>query len=244
MGPRRWLAFFEQEADRYLDNGFTRNTVAEVDFILRELGLRPGESVLDVGCGTGRHSIELARRGILPTGIDQSEDMLRVARRLAKEAGLAVDLVRGEASTTRLDRLFDHAICLCEGAFSLLELEDNPVQYHAAILANIHSMLKPGGMFLLTALNALRLVREHTDADVESGHFDVMRTAHVESMPVKDGAVVEVIEKGFMPAELTALLEQAGFDVRGIWGGTAGAWNKGPVRLDEIEIMALAQKHV
>ncbi len=239
---RKWLAFFEQEAARYLDNDFTRNTVVEVDFMVREMDLRPGQEILDVGCGTGRHSLELARRGFRPTGIDQSEDMLAVARRLAAAERLAVELFRGEASSTRLGRQFDHAICICEGAFSLLELEDNPVRYHLGILANIHGMLRPGGMFLLTALNALRMVREHTDADVASGHFDPVATSHREAMPTAGGRAVQVVEKGFMPAELRGLLEEAGFEARSIWSGTAGGWNKRPPLLDEIELMALAQR--
>jgi len=242
VSRRQWEVFFEAEAPRYLDNAFTRNTVAEVDFIVRELGVRPGQTILDVGCGTGRHSIELARRGFRPTGVDQSEDMLRVARGLAREAGVAVELVRGEASTTRLDRRFDHAICLCEGAFSLLEVGEEPIRFHAGILANIRAMLAPGGGFLLTALSALRMIRGHTDEDVSSGHFDPMSASHREDMPGPDGSMVPLVEKGFMPSELRRLLGEAGFEVVSIWGGTAGSWNKQPLRLDEFEIMALARR--
>jgi 2-polyprenyl-3-methyl-5-hydroxy-6-metoxy-1,4-benzoquinol methylase len=242
MAAREWQRFFKVEAPRYLGNSFTKNTVAEVDFILRELDVKPGQCILDVGCGTGRHSLELARRGYGCTGIDQSIDMLEIAGSTARNMGLAVEFIQGDAAATILDRRFDHAICICEGAFSLLEVGTDPVDYHVGILTNIHAMVKPGGMFLLTALNALRLVREHDDADVSSGHFDFMTTAHVERMPIEAGNTVSVVEKGFMPSELKALLESTGFQVQAIWGGTAGDWNKGPIKLDEIEIMALSRR--
>ncbi len=71
-----WETFFDAHAEIYDENVFTKNTVNEVDFLLEELGLAPGGSVLDVGCGTGRHSIELAKRGYSVTGLDISSEML------------------------------------------------------------------------------------------------------------------------------------------------------------------------
>jgi 2-polyprenyl-3-methyl-5-hydroxy-6-metoxy-1,4-benzoquinol methylase len=238
---RNWQRFFQAEAPRYLENGFTRNTAAEVDFMTRELGMRPGQSVLDVGCGTGRHSLELSRRGFRCTGIDLSEDMLAQARRLRDAEGLSVELVQGDAAATRLPTVFDHAICLCEGAFSLLEPGADPVAHHAGILSNVAAMLRPGGMFLLTALNGLRLAREATDAEVAAGVFDSSSLARLEEVPAPGGAV-RVVEKGFTVGELSALLSAAGFRVTGAWGGTAGSWNKEPLKLDEIELMMLSRK--
>ena len=63
--------------DRY---AHTKGTVQEVDHVVAVLGLVPGERVLDVGCGTGRHAIELARRGISVHGIDISQRFIDIAR--------------------------------------------------------------------------------------------------------------------------------------------------------------------
>lgn len=242
MQSNAWKRFFAHEAPRYLDNIFTENTVSEVDFLVEELKLQPGQSILDVGCGTGRHSLELARRGYQCTGIDQSPDMLRVAREKAAAEGLEISFVQGSAETTRLDRQFDHAICLCEGAVSLLEVGVDPVPYHSSIFGNIATMLYPGAGFLLTALNGYRLAREHHDEDVKSGHFDPVTTSHVETMPLGSGDTVRTVEKGFFPEELRLLLEHAGFQVHSVYGGTAGDWGRRSIALDEIELMVVARR--
>lgn len=242
MQTRAWKQFFADEAPRYLDNVFTENTVAEVDFLVEELKLQPGQSILDVGCGTGRHSLELTRRGYRCTGIDQSPDMLRVARSAAEAEGLEISFVQGSAETTTLDQQFDHAICLCEGAVSLLEVGVDPVPYHRSIFKNIAAMLYPGAGFLLTALNGCRLVREHKDADVASGHFDPVTTSHIETMPLDSGKTVQTVEKGFFPEELRLLLEGAGFQVHSFYGGTAGDWGRRAIALDEIELMVVARR--
>ena len=93
-----WEQFFDAHAPIYDENIFTKNTVAEVDFLLKELSLRPGDCILDVGCGTGRHSIELARRGYTVTGLDLSAEMLARAAEGAKEAGVSVRWVHSDAA--------------------------------------------------------------------------------------------------------------------------------------------------
>ena len=89
-----WERFFDAHALIYEDNEFTKNTVGEIDFLLRELSLPAGAAILDVGCGTGRHAIELAGRGYGVTGLDLSSGMLAQAKAGAEAAGLGVERVR------------------------------------------------------------------------------------------------------------------------------------------------------
>ena len=69
----------------YLRYSFTKGTPQEVDYLVDALGLRPGQRVLDVGCGPGRHASELARRGMLVHGIDISARFIELARRDAPD---------------------------------------------------------------------------------------------------------------------------------------------------------------
>src|SRR3972149_1197611 len=64
-----WQAFFDAHAPYYMQNEFTRNTAEEVQFVIEELRLIPPARILDVGCGTGRHSTALAQRGFRVTGV-------------------------------------------------------------------------------------------------------------------------------------------------------------------------------
>ncbi len=70
---RRWYEeLFANYAKTYDTETFTRGTLGEVDFLEKELNYDKTKSILDIGCGTGRHAIELARRGYSITGIDLS----------------------------------------------------------------------------------------------------------------------------------------------------------------------------
>jgi len=83
---KQWYEeLFENFADSYDREEFTKGTVGEVDFIEKEAGYDRLIKILDVGCGTGRHSIELATRGYCVTGIDLSEGQLAKARKVAAE---------------------------------------------------------------------------------------------------------------------------------------------------------------
>jgi cyclopropane fatty-acyl-phospholipid synthase-like methyltransferase len=68
-----WGDFLNGPAPEYDGNGFTANTIAEEDFLFEELALAVGTTVLDIGCGTGRQSIELMRRGCQAPAPDASE---------------------------------------------------------------------------------------------------------------------------------------------------------------------------
>lgn len=238
-----WRDFFDAHAPVYDDNVFTANTVAEVDFLLEELGLAPGGSMLDVGCGTGRHAVELARRGYEVTGLDLSAAMLARARGRAEAAGVRVELVEADATRFSFEARFDAAVCLCEGSLGLLSATDDPIEQPVAILSNIARSLRPGGVLVLTALNAIAMFRRFSDADVADGRFDPVRTVEFsEVVPVADADPVPVRERGFTPSELTALCRLAGLQVVAVWGGTAGSWGRRPVDLDEIEIMVVARR--
>jgi len=77
-----WEKFFNNHAPHYLKESFTKNTKTEVDFLEEELDLSQGSSILDIGCGTGRHALELNRKGYRVTGLDISGKMLEEGRKI------------------------------------------------------------------------------------------------------------------------------------------------------------------
>jgi ubiquinone/menaquinone biosynthesis C-methylase UbiE len=126
-GKSEWTDFFDGHAPQYNDNCFTKNTVAEVDFLIERLLIPPGAAILDVGCGTGRHAVELARRGYRVTGVDISSGMLEQARQAAGAANVNISWHHVDAASFSPDKRFNAVICLCEGAFGLLGSRDDAI---------------------------------------------------------------------------------------------------------------------
>lgn len=228
-----------------MDESFTKNTKQEVDFIEQEFRLPKGASILDVGCGTGRHSVELAKRGYKVTGIDISQEMLKEAAKRSMQEAVSVEFIQADAVDFKISRLYDACICLCEGAFGLLSEKEDPFERDVKILKNINRALKIDAKFLLTALNGLRMIRMYNDEDVAKGIFDPIGIVETHPMSnyLQDAPDdVYLREKGFVASELVLMLRTAGFHVQNIWGGTAGSWSRQMLKMDEMEIMILSKK--
>ena len=96
---------------------------------LRRIGLKmfpvsKGMKVLDIGCGTGRHCIELTQRGYSVIGIDLSASQLQKAKEKAELKNLHIDFFRYDARKLPFVSEFDVAIMICEGAFPLMETDE------------------------------------------------------------------------------------------------------------------------
>lgn len=101
------------------------------------LAPKPGERILDIGCGCGQTSLELAERGASVQGVDISEPMLAVAKRRAAEAGADIAFLAADAQTQAFPQAaFDAAF----SRFGVMFFGDPP-----AAFANIAKALKPGG---------------------------------------------------------------------------------------------------
>jgi cyclopropane fatty-acyl-phospholipid synthase-like methyltransferase len=238
-----WAKFFDGHAPYYDENCFTKNTIAEVQFLTDALGLSPGAAVLDVGCGTGRHAIELARRGYRVTGLDLSGGMLEQAKAKASAAGVEVLWRHDDATTFAVGEPFDGVICLCEGAFGLLGRGEDAIGQPLAILRRVAAALHPSAKCLFTVLNAFAMTRRHSNAEVAQNIFDPLSlTERSDCLPSAADPDSQLRERGFVPTELMLLFQMAGLQVLNIWGGTAGNWGRRRIDLDEMEIMVLARK--
>jgi 2-polyprenyl-3-methyl-5-hydroxy-6-metoxy-1,4-benzoquinol methylase len=241
----QWEQFFDAHAAKYDREVFAQNTEAEITYLINVLALPAGASILDIGCGTGRHTVGLARAGYRMTGVDLSAGMLTQARQRAQTAGVAVELIKADASRWRATTPFDAAICLCEGALCLMTEHDDPWERDERLLANICASLKPGGTLIINALNGYKIIRESTPEDIASGKFDpvtmIERGDAVTEMP--DGtALTGGLERWYTPPEFVRMLRHAGFHIRHVWGGTAGNWRQQPPDLNEYEIMVIANR--
>jgi SAM-dependent methyltransferase len=120
-------------------------TRAEANFIKNQLRLPPGAKVLDVPCGNGRLSIELAAFGFELTGVDIAEEFIEEAKRNSRERGLNIDWRRGDMRDLPWSNEFDGAFCF-GNSFGYLDDDQN-----ADFLEVVSRTLKPGARFILDA---------------------------------------------------------------------------------------------
>ncbi len=251
---RHW---FEDIADHigpaYLRYSFTMGTAQEVSFLIEVLGLEPGMTVLDVGCGPGRHAMALAREGIGVVGVDISERFIEVAIEVADREGLSplVEFHRGDARSMvgddRFDgRELDAAISLCQGAFGLGGMPDpaDPQNLGAdqAVLAGVEASLREGGRCAVSAFSSYFQVRWLEEQD----HFDPAGAVNHEFTEVtdSDGDTVpaELWTTCYTPRELSMLAQRVELVVDHIWSVTPGAYARTEPTLESHEFLMVARR--
>ena len=152
MNKKQWYELlFENYGQKYDNESYTHGTLGECDFIEKELKSDKSLKILDVGCGTGRHAIELSKRKYIVTGIDLSETQLTRAREKAESNNLKIDFQKQDARNLPFNNEFDIAIMLCEGGFPLMETDEMNFE----ILKSVTKSLRENGKFMFTTLNGL-----------------------------------------------------------------------------------------
>ncbi|MBL8622373.1 MAG: methyltransferase domain-containing protein [Myxococcales bacterium] len=148
---RRGKPWFEELFDedylRTLPFLTPQTTQAEAAMVVESLGLTPGAQVLDLGCGYGRHAMELAARGMNMVGVDLSLPMLLRGADEAQRRGLDINFVHVDMREIDFDAQFDGAYCL----FSTFGFFDDETNKKTASL--VAKALKPGAKFMLEVLN-------------------------------------------------------------------------------------------
>ena len=122
---KQWYEeLFENYGKAYDNECFTQGTIGECDFVEKEIGYDRSLRILDIGCGTGRHTIELTKRGYNVVGVDLSDSQLERAREKASMDNLQIQFQKQDARNLPFIHEFDAAIMLCEGGFSLMETDE------------------------------------------------------------------------------------------------------------------------
>jgi len=252
---KQWYeTLFENYGQKYDSESFTQGTIGECDFIEQEIGFNKSIKILDIGCGTGRHSIELSKRGYNITGIDLSDSQLTRAREKAEKQSLIIDFLKYDARDLPFSNEFDLVIMLCEGAFPLMETDE--MNYE--ILKNATRSLREHGKLIFTTLNGLfplyHSVQEFcastTDPDnatYRSNTFDSMtfRDHHITEVVDDDGnkKELECNERYYVPSEITWLLKTLGYTKIEIFGAKLGAFSrKDKLTTEDFEMLVIAEK--
>lgn len=152
-------------------------TRGEVDFLAQALSLQGHETILDLACGGGRHSLELARRGLTVVGLDAAAPVLAHARARAAEEGLRVEFVHGDMRALAYEGRFD-VVLVMNSSIGFFDDATN-----AAVIAGAARALAPGGRLLLQCINPYQVgayLREFRSGWYQLGPGVVLRQAHFE----------------------------------------------------------------
>ena len=125
----------------------------QVEFLVKAIPLNMEQTILDLGCGFGRHSLELASLGYQVTGFDRSEDYLAEARQGAEQRHLKIEFVQGDMRELSFDERFDVVLSLS----SSLAFYDEAT--NTDILRRVYAALRRGGTFFFDQGNVFWLVR-------------------------------------------------------------------------------------
>ena len=153
-GKPWWEELFNDDFIRTMAKITDSQIAAEVDFIEDSLGVAKGGAMLDLACGTGRHAIELSRRGYGVVGYDLSLAMLARAADEAQDRDQKLNFVQGDMRDMTFEDTFDGIFSWCT-SFGYFDEEKN-----AQVVTRVHRALRQGGQFLLDVANRDYIIRQ------------------------------------------------------------------------------------
>jgi SAM-dependent methyltransferase len=223
-------SFWEEIAPIMFNDARWADAPGEVDLVLALLEVDPGDRILDLGCGPGRHTLELAERSYRVTGLDASEALLVTAARLAKARSLAVELVHEDMRSFCRPGGFEAVINMATtfGYF------DDP-QDDRRVLDNVRRSLAPGGRLLMELVGKEVVARTLRVREwAEEGDVLLLTEQHVRDdwtwvhnrlifLRGADRLEFELSHRLYSSAELSRLLAEVGFESVQVFGSLSGA---------------------
>ena len=244
-----WYERMFEEIGEDFDRVFAQQmqrTGAQVEFAARALRLPPGAHVLDLGCGVGRHAVELARRGYHVTGLDLSPTLLRIARERAERAGIAVEWIAADMRAIPYADTFDAVLNLFS-SWGYFERDDEDQR----VLRSVAAALKPGGRLLLEVSHQPYIARHFEPLGWhEAGGVTVLEQRRLDLMTGRMTSEMTVIYPDgrrrtwpydlrlYTAPEVTTMLAEAGLTLVEVYGGYDGA----PLTLDSSRLIVVAER--
>lgn len=233
-----YLAFWEKK-------GAFKNTSKEIDFIVKLAKIKKFQEVLDLCCGHGRHSIELASRGFNVTGLDYSKYELDLARKHAKELGLNINFVQSDARDFKFKKKFDVILNLFSSATGY------GTDYDAQkIIDHVAAGLKKGGYFIFDIMNVTYLLTNYRPKQIirigkikfsSTRYFDPKTFTNYEKFVVKEANKTRIYHNSlrvFTYLEMKHMLEKSELKPIKLFGSLTGK----PFNLDSKRMVILARK--
>ncbi|HLF78823.1 MAG TPA: class I SAM-dependent methyltransferase [Dehalococcoidia bacterium] len=226
----------------------SERTAQELAFIQKTLALQPGQRLLDLCSGHGRHAIPLAQTGLKVAGIDQSLEYLKMATASARDQKVNVANLHGDMRYLPFGPCFDAAINVFS-SFGYLENEAED----AMVLRSVAKVLKPGGPFLIDLISREWVLRNYVESDWHEGSdgtlylerrgFDFVESReHVTFLAIApDGSRREIPGhhiRLYTLRELVGMLDAAGLRFEQAYGGFDGQ----PYSVDTRRMIVLARK--
>jgi SAM-dependent methyltransferase len=151
----KWKTFFSSDYLKFSEEILTtERTDYEIEFILKQLNLKPEAKILDLGCGQGRISVPLAKKGFVVTGLDGARDLLEEAKHRAKKEKVDIQFVHKDMREIDFVEEFD-AVINFGTAFGYIESQKDD----QLILNRVYHALKQDGIFIQDLENREAKVR-------------------------------------------------------------------------------------
>jgi SAM-dependent methyltransferase len=222
-------AFWDQFSPFLFTAERIENARPELDGALKLLGVAPGAKILDLCCGIGRHSLALARRGYVVTGVDRTRSYLERAHQQAAAENLAIEFVEADMRAFTRPNTFDGAINLST-SFGYFEDPDDDLK----VARNLHDSLRPGACAIIDLLGKevlARILIERTWQTLPDGCLVLEERKLRLGWSWVDIRHILIGPNGrrehsfgnrlYSGTELAALLERAGFSEVALYGSLA-----------------------
>ena len=244
--PDWWKSFFD---DLWIEvqvrSKNEQETLAESRFLADVLELHAGQRVLDIPCGIGRHSVQLARMGMDVTGVDATKAFIERARQLSRQAHVSVTWLEQDMESIDWHQQFDSAFCFW-GSFGYLDEFGN-----AQFIRGLADAVRPGGKVLVDThvYETLFPRLSHPQKWRRSGDMFVLEEVSFDFGASRTNTQWTIIHKDHQYSNRTSIRLYTYHELAGLFADAGfvklqafGSINKDPFTLDSARLYLVASR--